>query len=192
MGSGWNQNEFMYTLQLCFFLLLCLCHVVIFLSERLIANFTFHSTSLFITWICIYHTYVSSFPILSQDWPSFSQSRRSLILLILLDNILSITLYLFYLPSLCDILIRQLNSFVLLSLSLIFITHLYFLVFLTFTSLYFSLLLPFISHFNSSELLAYTFHHLYGLNCTGLRFFTVYGPRGRPDMVRMYILSSCK
>lgn len=34
----------------------------------------------------------------------------------------------------------------------------------------------------NSELLAYTFHHLYGLNCTGLRFFTVYGPRGRPDM----------
>jgi UDP-glucuronate 4-epimerase len=33
-----------------------------------------------------------------------------------------------------------------------------------------------------SELLAYTFHHLYALNCTGLRFFTVYGPRGRPDM----------
>ena len=34
----------------------------------------------------------------------------------------------------------------------------------------------------SCELLAYTFHHLYGLNTTGLRFFTVYGPRGRPDM----------
>lgn len=33
-----------------------------------------------------------------------------------------------------------------------------------------------------SELFAYTYHHLYGLNCTGLRFFTVYGPRGRPDM----------
>lgn len=32
------------------------------------------------------------------------------------------------------------------------------------------------------ELLAFTFHHLYGLNATGLRFFTVYGPRGRPDM----------
>jgi hypothetical protein len=32
------------------------------------------------------------------------------------------------------------------------------------------------------ELLAFTFHHLYGLNTTGLRFFTVYGPRGRPDM----------
>ena len=34
----------------------------------------------------------------------------------------------------------------------------------------------------SSELLAYTYHHLYSLNCTGLRFFTVYGPWGRPDM----------
>ncbi|MCL5795143.1 MAG: NAD-dependent epimerase/dehydratase family protein [Patescibacteria group bacterium] len=29
---------------------------------------------------------------------------------------------------------------------------------------------------------AYTYHHLYGLNCVGLRFFTVYGPWGRPDM----------
>ena len=35
---------------------------------------------------------------------------------------------------------------------------------------------------SNSELLAYTFYHLYGLNCTGLRFFTVYGPHGRPDM----------
>ncbi|MBN1792147.1 NAD-dependent epimerase [Candidatus Woesearchaeota archaeon] len=32
------------------------------------------------------------------------------------------------------------------------------------------------------ELMAYTYHHLFGLNCTGLRFFTVYGPWGRPDM----------
>ena len=32
------------------------------------------------------------------------------------------------------------------------------------------------------ELLAYTYHHLYKLNVSGLRFFTVYGPRGRPDM----------
>lgn len=30
--------------------------------------------------------------------------------------------------------------------------------------------------------MAYTYHHLYGLPCTGLRFFTVYGPWGRPDM----------
>src|SRR3989344_1294375 len=34
----------------------------------------------------------------------------------------------------------------------------------------------------SNELCAYVYHHLYNLNCTGLRFFTVYGPWGRPDM----------
>jgi UDP-glucuronate 4-epimerase len=34
----------------------------------------------------------------------------------------------------------------------------------------------------SCELIAYTFSHLYGLPATGLRFFTVYGPWGRPDM----------
>lgn len=34
----------------------------------------------------------------------------------------------------------------------------------------------------SCELFAATYNSLYGLNCTGLRFFTVYGPRGRPDM----------
>ncbi len=34
----------------------------------------------------------------------------------------------------------------------------------------------------SNELLAYTYHYLYKINCTGLRFFTVYGPWGRPDM----------
>lgn len=34
----------------------------------------------------------------------------------------------------------------------------------------------------SNELMAYTYAHLYGLPCTGLRFFTVYGPWGRPDM----------
>jgi UDP-glucuronate 4-epimerase len=32
------------------------------------------------------------------------------------------------------------------------------------------------------ELLAHTYHHLYNLNVSALRFFTVYGPRGRPDM----------
>uniref|UniRef100_A0A7R9YD59 NAD-dependent epimerase/dehydratase domain-containing protein n=1 Tax=Pinguiococcus pyrenoidosus TaxID=172671 RepID=A0A7R9YD59_9STRA len=32
------------------------------------------------------------------------------------------------------------------------------------------------------ELLAHTWHTLYGLQVAGLRFFTVYGPRGRPDM----------
>jgi len=34
----------------------------------------------------------------------------------------------------------------------------------------------------SCELVAYTYSHLYGLPATGLRFFTVYGPWGRPDM----------
>ena len=34
----------------------------------------------------------------------------------------------------------------------------------------------------SNELMAYTYHHLYQIPVTGLRFFTVYGPWGRPDM----------
>lgn len=34
----------------------------------------------------------------------------------------------------------------------------------------------------TNELMAYTYHHLYGISCIGLRFFTVYGPYGRPDM----------
>ncbi len=34
----------------------------------------------------------------------------------------------------------------------------------------------------SNELMAHTYSHLFGLSCTGLRFFTVYGPWGRPDM----------
>jgi UDP-glucuronate 4-epimerase len=34
----------------------------------------------------------------------------------------------------------------------------------------------------AAELMAKTYHHLYGMRCTGLRFFTVYGPGGRPDM----------
>jgi UDP-glucuronate 4-epimerase len=34
----------------------------------------------------------------------------------------------------------------------------------------------------SNELMAETYHHLFQINATGLRFFTVYGPWGRPDM----------
>ncbi len=34
----------------------------------------------------------------------------------------------------------------------------------------------------ANELMAHTYSHLFGLSCTGLRFFTVYGPWGRPDM----------
>lgn len=41
---------------------------------------------------------------------------------------------------------------------------------------------PYAATKRAGELLAATFHHLYGLPTTGLRFFTVYGPRQRPDM----------
>jgi len=34
----------------------------------------------------------------------------------------------------------------------------------------------------ANELMAHSYAHLYGTRCTGLRFFTVYGPWGRPDM----------
>jgi len=37
----------------------------------------------------------------------------------------------------------------------------------------------------ADELFAHTYAHLYGIRCTGLRFFTVYGPWGRPDMAPM-------
>lgn len=41
---------------------------------------------------------------------------------------------------------------------------------------------PYAASKKACELLAYTYHHLYQLNISALRFFTVYGPRGRPDM----------
>jgi UDP-glucuronate 4-epimerase len=37
----------------------------------------------------------------------------------------------------------------------------------------------------ANELMAYSYAHLYRIPCTGLRFFTVYGPWGRPDMAPM-------
>jgi UDP-glucuronate 4-epimerase len=41
---------------------------------------------------------------------------------------------------------------------------------------------PYAATKRAAELLCYTYHHLYAIPCTCLRFFTVYGPRGRPDM----------
>ncbi len=41
---------------------------------------------------------------------------------------------------------------------------------------------PYAATKRAGELLCYTYHHLYGLNVSCLRFFTVYGPWGRPDM----------
>ncbi len=42
----------------------------------------------------------------------------------------------------------------------------------------------------SNELMAHSYSHLYGIACTGLRFFTVYGPWGRPDMAPM-LFTNC-
>jgi len=41
---------------------------------------------------------------------------------------------------------------------------------------------PYAATKKAAELIAHTYSHLYGINCIGLRFFTVYGPGGRPDM----------
>jgi UDP-glucuronate 4-epimerase len=41
---------------------------------------------------------------------------------------------------------------------------------------------PYAATKRANELLCYTYHHLYGLKTTCLRFFTVYGPRQRPEM----------
>ncbi len=40
------------------------------------------------------------------------------------------------------------------------------------------------------EILGYTYHYLYGLNFTAIRFFTVYGPNGRPDMMAYLVADS--
>ncbi|MEI7451734.1 MAG: NAD-dependent epimerase/dehydratase family protein [Candidatus Falkowbacteria bacterium] len=42
----------------------------------------------------------------------------------------------------------------------------------------------------SNELIAYSYYSTYGMNCTGLRFFTVYGPFGRPDMTPLMFTAS--
>ncbi len=42
----------------------------------------------------------------------------------------------------------------------------------------------------SNELMAHAYSHLYGIPATGLRFFTVYGPWGRPDMAPFLFLKS--
>ncbi|KAJ8599222.1 hypothetical protein CTAYLR_006369 [Chrysophaeum taylorii] len=41
---------------------------------------------------------------------------------------------------------------------------------------------PYAATKKACELVAHTYHHLYGMNIAALRFFTVFGPRGRPDM----------
>lgn len=41
---------------------------------------------------------------------------------------------------------------------------------------------PYAASKKAAEVLAYTYHHLYGLDVSVVRYFTVYGPAGRPDM----------
>ncbi len=49
---------------------------------------------------------------------------------------------------------------------------------------------PYASSKLAAEMLAYTYHHLYDLNVTALRFFTVYGPRNRPDMMAYKVMDN--
>jgi UDP-glucuronate 4-epimerase len=51
-------------------------------------------------------------------------------------------------------------------------------------------LAPYSASKRAAEMLGFTYHHLYGLNVTAVRFFTVYGPRGRPDMMAYKVLDS--
>ena len=51
-------------------------------------------------------------------------------------------------------------------------------------------LAPYPASKRSAELLGHAYHHLYGVDFTALRFFTVYGPRGRPDMMAYKIMDS--
>ncbi len=41
---------------------------------------------------------------------------------------------------------------------------------------------PYAASKKAAEAIAYSYHHLHGLDVTVLRYFTVYGPAGRPDM----------
>jgi UDP-glucuronate 4-epimerase len=51
-------------------------------------------------------------------------------------------------------------------------------------------LAPYPASKRSCELLGYSHHNLHGLSFTGVRFFTVYGPRNRPDMMAHLLLDS--
>jgi UDP-glucuronate 4-epimerase len=51
-------------------------------------------------------------------------------------------------------------------------------------------LAPYPASKRAVELLGYSYHHLHALNFTGLRFFSVYGPRCRPDLMAHQLLTS--
>jgi UDP-glucuronate 4-epimerase len=49
---------------------------------------------------------------------------------------------------------------------------------------------PYAAAKRAAEILGYTYHHLFNLNFTAIRFFTVYGPNGRPDMMAYLVAES--
>ncbi len=49
---------------------------------------------------------------------------------------------------------------------------------------------PYAAAKRAAEILGFSYHHLFGLNFTVLRFFTVYGPNGRPDMMAYLLADS--
>lgn len=51
-------------------------------------------------------------------------------------------------------------------------------------------LAPYPASKRAAELFAHSYHHLFGLNVTVLRFFNVYGPQGRPDMMPMKVIDA--
>jgi UDP-glucuronate 4-epimerase len=53
-------------------------------------------------------------------------------------------------------------------------------------------LAPYPASKRGAELLGFSYHHLFGMDFTAVRFFTVYGPRGRPDMMAYMVLDSMR
>jgi UDP-glucuronate 4-epimerase len=51
---------------------------------------------------------------------------------------------------------------------------------------------PYAATKKATEVMGYTYHHLYGMNVNVVRPFTVYGPRGRPDMAPWLFLSAAR
>jgi UDP-glucuronate 4-epimerase len=51
-------------------------------------------------------------------------------------------------------------------------------------------LTPYPASKRAAEMLGFTYHHLHGLDFVAMRFFTVYGPRGRPEMMAYKVLNS--
>jgi UDP-glucuronate 4-epimerase len=49
---------------------------------------------------------------------------------------------------------------------------------------------PYPASKRAAEMLGFTYHHLHGMDFTAVRFFTVYGPRGRPEMLAFKVLNS--